>query len=246
VRDLFRSFSKIRRRLRGRRILLFLDCDGTLCPIASHPSQVRLDPVTKKTLGRLSALKTRRICVISGRKLSELRAIIGLRGLIYVGNHGYEIRGLGPLPPGPVRRARKHLRFVRILALVEDKGYTLSLHYRNLRKDRDRAFSEMIKYLRAASARYPLVWRRGKKVWEIRPQGSWGKGRALVHILKRLPGSYPIALGDDKTDEDMFSALERRGLTVRVGYSRGSKASYYLRGQRQVLPFLRALCDDTG
>jgi trehalose-phosphatase len=89
--------------------------------------------------------------------------------------------------------------------------------------------------------KYPLVWRKGKKVWELRPDVSWGKGHMADYLAKKYPGALTIAIGDDVTDEDMFKVLKRRGLTARVGFSKLSAADYYLRSPADVVKFLKKL-----
>jgi len=103
-------------------------------------------------------------------------------------------------------------------------------------------FQEKLDSLREASRDLPLAWKRGKKVWEIRPRIPWGKGEAALYLLRKFPKVLPIVVGDDKTDEDMFEALGNRGITVRVGFSTNSRAAYYLKSTRDVTRLLEELC----
>ena len=90
--------------------------------------------------------------------------------------------------------------------------------------------------------KYALQLTGGKMVWEIRPAGVWNKGKAVIWVWKRLAKrSVPIYIGDDVTDEAAFKALKGKGITIRVGYKKGSKAAYYLDSPREVLGFLKKL-----
>jgi trehalose-phosphatase len=126
---------------------------------------------------------------------------------------------------------------------MENKGMSLTIHYRNiaparvqpLEKELVTAISRMLK-----SRRLKLQY--GKKIWEIRPAVRWDKGKAVLWLLRRLDkNTLPIYIGDDTTDEDAFVALHKRGITVRIGKLRGSRAEYSLRRQSQTSSFLRSL-----
>ncbi len=72
-------------------VLLFLDYDGTLVPIRREPSRATLSPRTKRALTTLSRIPGISVGIISGRPLSELKRFVGVTGLWYAGNHGFEI-----------------------------------------------------------------------------------------------------------------------------------------------------------
>lgn len=124
---------------------------------------------------------------------------------------------------------------------VENKRLTISIHYRRLAPALRPIFCRKIVGLQKSVGHYPVIWRRGKKVWEVRPKRNWGKGDAVRTIRARFRHDYPIVLGDDETDEDMFRAVGAGGLTVRVGRKRLSQARYYLKSQSEVADFLRTL-----
>jgi trehalose-phosphatase len=126
--------------------------------------------------------------------------------------------------------------------LIEDKNYTLSLHYRNLPREYAPFFRQEVDRFRRHYSHWPLVWKEGKKVWEVRPGVKWDKGNMALHLSKSFPDALPIVIGDDATDEDMFSALKRRAITVRVGRPGRSSAKFYLRSTVGVRRFLGELC----
>ena len=123
-------------------------------------------------------------------------------------------------------------------AVLENKGLTLSLHYRLVPRPRMPWLRRLLARLRRETAALPVRWRAGRKVWEVLPDVPWHKGAASLYLMRRLRRSFPIALGDDTTDEDIFAALKGRGLSIRIGGPADSGADYYLGPQAQVPRFL--------
>ncbi|MBI3315490.1 MAG: trehalose-phosphatase [Candidatus Omnitrophica bacterium] len=239
-------------RIRSRKTkFLIVDFDGTLAPIVKTPQAAFLNGKTRKILLEFSRLKTVKVAVISGRSLRDLMPHFRLKGIIYAGNHGLEIRGKGfQLPPG-AKRARRLGTVIRLLGAklrknfskvagvwVEDKRYTVSAHYRNIHKKYLPFLNRTIALFRKKYAHWPVVWRKGKKVWELRPGIGWGKGDAALYLTGKFPRALPVVIGDDRTDEDMFRTFRKKGVTIRVGRSKRSLAEYYLRSPADVRRFL--------
>jgi trehalose 6-phosphate phosphatase len=238
----------------ARRKLLILDFDGTLAEIANMPHEVVLDKNTEKILTAIERLPSYLLAVISGRRLDDLRSFLHMRNAIYVGNHGFELKGLKFSLPRQARIAEKIEIKMRLLCKelkenlcdipgvwIEDKSCTISLHYRNVPKDESALFGRKVRHLRKIHSHLPICWREGKKVWDIRPKVKWDKGEAALYLARKFVGALPIVIGDDVTDEDMFKRLKRRAITIRVGYSRQSAAEYYLKSPRDVRTFLEDL-----
>ena len=259
VRHAFRQWQALVPRLQRNPLLLFLDFDGTLASIVPHPDAARLPAGVRASLAALRRLPACRVTVVSGRALADIRPRIGLRRLTYAGNHGLEMAGPGVRFQHPeLRRHRRPLaallpalrRRLRGLpgVLVEDKGATLSVHYRRLAAAQLPAFRRAVDtVLRPQLDAGRVRLRHGKKVLELRPPVPWHKG-AAVRWLLRNPfrgadgrGASIVYLGDDETDEDAFAALPPSALTIRVGRSRRSAAQYYLRDPAQVAEFLARL-----
>lgn len=227
-------------------ILLFLDYDGTLTPIVKRPELARPRSSTKKLLERLS--KRVNLCIISGRSLSDIKNMVKIPGVIYAGNHGMEIDCYGEIFIHPAaRRFRKKLnRIKKVLKnylgdipgiLIEDKGLTLSVHYRNV----ERKYMERIKkvFRRPFGARITY----GKKVFEVSPPVQWNKGMAARKIIQLSRQKVlPIYIGDDVTDEDAFEELRNRGITIFVGRPKKSYAEYFVWNVKEVVKFLGLLC----
>ncbi len=130
-------------------------------------------------------------------------------------------------------------------AWLEDKKFSLSLHFRSV--DREQISPLKDAFRRAARefiCQNTLSILRGKKVLELVPAMSWGKGEAVLWILRGLKKNcLPIYVGDDQTDEAAFEVLREIGITVRVGKSGRTSAEYYLRGQWEVAQLLRSFKD---
>ena len=85
---------------------------------------------------------------------------------------------------------------------------------------------------------------QGKKVFEIRPPVKWDKGKAVLWLLKKLSKGkkdVPIYIGDDKTDEDAFLALRKKGITIRVGRSNNTYANRCIDNVNGVYKFIKSM-----
>lgn len=246
----------LRRKIRSKRIkLLVLDFDGTLTAIAKTPQAVVLEKKTKEALTRLSQSPFYRLAIVSGRSLQNLISFFHIKNIFYAGNHGFEMKGKKLSLPSKAKKAKKLEALIWLLGeklkgdfskvpgiSIEDKNYTLSLHYRNVPRKSYPFFKQKAARLREKYAHWPLIWKKGKKVWEVRPETQWGKGEAVLYLAKKFPEALPIIIGDDVTDEDMFKALKHRGIAIRVGRFKESAADYYLKSSRDVRTFLGELC----
>lgn len=236
----------------GDKFLFLLDFDGTLSSFVRQPGLARLSPGLRDMLMRLAKQPRAIVAVVSGRALDDVRRRVNLKGLYYAGNHGLEIRGPGlsfthqeakALRPALMLLARRLRRALVSYkgARVENKGLSLSVHFRNVAVERRTALSQILKT--SPAARGPVRWRRGHLVWEALPLVDWHKGKAAMWLLKRLGPAVPIALGDDTTDEDMFRAARLTGLAVRVGIKKSSNARAALKNQNKVPRFINAMLE---
>ncbi|MDD5072585.1 MAG: trehalose-phosphatase [Candidatus Omnitrophica bacterium] len=257
MKYLFNHWGHLKEDLRNSRIILFLDYDGTLTSIADTPDRAVLSKEARDILYELSKNRGCKLAVISGRSLKDIKSVVGLKNIIYSGNHGLEIEGPklkfeSVVPSGFKKIVRKiKLDLLRRLAhikgvILEDKGCTLSVHYRLVNEDNihlvKTAFHEAIIYYLVGNK---IKINTGKMILEVRPPIEWDKGRSVMWLLARqvfVSGGdpvLPVYIGDDVTDEDAFSALRKKSLTIFVGMPKKSKAKYYLKSHKDVLKFLR-------
>ena len=210
-----------------RKVAILLDIDGTLLDIAPTPHDVQVPPTLRRTLARLQEQTDGAIALVSGRSLSDIDLIFSPLKLSAVGGHGAELRvtPTSKANGGKSRYLAKDLRTrlsdVANLAegiIVEDKGYSVALHYR-LAPDKQRAIEDAID---AICAELPEGWVEilpGKAVIEIKKSG-FNKGTALRDLMAHAPfaGRLPIFVGDDKTDEAAFAVVpEFDGMAISVG-----------------------------
>lgn len=261
MRSLVRAWRRLQRRVRAaRRLVLFLDFDGTLAPLVDHPSQARVPDHIRAVLKQLNSIPRVSVSIISGRRLQDLKRCVRVRGLSYIGNHGLEAEGpCGRYCHSMAQRSRPLMkRLARDLqaaidripgAWVEDKGLTLSVHYRRVRlTGRPRLRWAIRQMMRPHEDQRRLRMRSGKAVWEIRPAVQWHKGTAIEWLLRRIHARHEdliICLGDDRTDEDAFQAVNRlRGISILVGRRRETTARYWLRDVSAVSDWLGRLASE--
>lgn len=257
-------------------ILLGLDVDGTLAPIALHPSLAVIPQTTTSVLRRLITASRLEVAFVSGRAAADLMQQTGIREATYASNHGFEIRqgeAFWKHPAAaPAEQLMKELTGELDAALagfsgaeIEPKGPTLSIHYRRLKSARN--IPSLLRTIRQIALPFERAGKlrltRGKMVVELRPPAPWGKGHALASLIAgsqlvtdgvsldplgayRGPtdGRLPIYVGDDHTDEDGFKAIEKLGITIKVGPPRAlTSAHYRLRSPDEVCQFLERLAE---
>jgi trehalose 6-phosphate phosphatase len=205
---------------------LFLDVDGTLLEIEREPSAVHVPERLCRVLGALQSATGGALALVSGRSLDQLDRLFSPLRLSAAGLHGLERRnlavGLERATPDPAvfERARRCLAaFAEATpgVLLEDKGPTLALHYRNAPAAARDALA--VTEAAAAASDGALVLLRGKMVYELMPPGV-DKGRAITAFMAEPPfaGRRPVFAGDDVTDEAGFVTINRvRGVSIRIG-----------------------------
>lgn len=261
MRYLFSDWEGIRKTLRGKFIYLFLDHDGTLAPITRTPDAAVMPKRTKDLLRQLSEMPDRKIAIVSGRALKDISERVGLKNIVYVGNHGFEIKGPKIDFKSPVSaRYRRTLEEIKTGlekslspfrgVIVEDKGFSLSVHYRSVNKGKIPAIkSEVSSVLFMHELKNEIKTGIGKMVSEVTPPVSWNKGKVVLWLLGRRLFAMrnkkkkvlPIYIGDDVTDEDAFESLKDKGMTIFVGKPGKTKAQFYLRDPGDVARFLKAI-----
>lgn len=234
--------------LAGRASAIFLDLDGTLVDIAEHPEGIMVGERLHGILERLQRACGGAVALVSGRAIASIDRHLGLPALPVAGQHGLERRNAAGARielPGrdsllPVRHALEILAERYPGILVEDKGLTLAVHYRQ----RPALASWLHRRLRALVDTLPpgLAIQRGKRVVEIKLAGA-DKGRAIAAFLAEAPfhGRLPVFVGDDVTDEAGFLMVNAAGgVSVKVGAG-NTAATYRLPDVEAVLEWLNEL-----
>jgi trehalose-phosphatase len=194
------------------------------------------------------------VAILSGRSLDDVRARVGVNGLIYAGNHGLEIHGpavhfIEPTAATVAPSLREltdalHETLASIPGvLVENKHLTASVHVRQAPESARAEVLEIVQALvRSWGRRFRVT--TGHAVFEIRPPVAWDKGAAALWIRDRCaPEADPICiLGDDRTDEDAFKALPD-AITVKIGEGTPTTARYWLPSSAEVAVFLSWLLE---
>jgi trehalose 6-phosphate phosphatase len=194
-----------------RRAAILLDVDGTLSPIVARPDEARVPEVTRAEVSRL-AQRYGLVACISGRTGEDARRLVGVDGIRYVGTHGLELE-----PAAERWRDALHDFAASVDWPVEDKGLSVSFHYREAENE-----EEALEYLEevADQARATgLVPRFGRKVLELRPPVDADKGTAVRRLLSESGLDRALYAGDDTTDLDAFRALDGLELAIRVAVS---------------------------
>ena len=257
IRDLpsaLEGEQEIRRHLDGRTPAIFLDYDGTLTPIVNDPAAALLPEDTRKVVERLAKRWT--VTIISGRDLADVMNMVSIKGIAYVGSHGFDVVGAD----GTHRDEKRWQRFLPALdsaeehlrrplgdipgARVERKRFAIAVHYRTM----DEAYLEALEErVDEAVARRPELRKTtGKKIFELRPDIDWDKGKSLLSLLEALDMNtgdvLPLFIGDDVTDEDAFLAIRDRGIGIVVGDEKRLTAAHYaLHNPVEVRAFLETL-----
>ena len=206
---------------------ILLDIDGTLLDFAPTPREVWVPPGLAKTLNRLLARTSGALALVSGRSLNDIDLIFAPEQFPAVGGHGAEMRVSGDseavathAPPLDKELKRRLATIAKLSPgiLLEDKGYSLALHYR-LAPHAEQAIYAAVSLIRAELPDAPIEVMPGKCVCEIKPSG-FNKASGVIELMSHEPfrGRRPIFIGDDVTDESVFAIMPGfGGLAFSVG-----------------------------
>lgn len=222
--------------------LYAFDFDGTLSKIVRIPSEASISPTTEALLKTLSSLAP--VAIVSGRSVRDLRSRIGFEPQYVIGNHGLE--GLGNNTESLKKAKSICIQWKKTLSEVdfgpgteiEDKIYSLAIHYRRSRNKKQ--VKDLInKVLQTLKPAVQII--TGKSVINLLPQGAPHKGAAVLELKKRAEAKHLFYIGDDDTDEDVFSLPDPQIMSVRVGKKRASQAHFYISRQSEINHLLKLL-----
>ncbi|CAI0546682.1 unnamed protein product [Linum tenue] len=259
---------------KGKKIVVFLDYDGTLSPIVDDPNSAFMSDEMRAAVREVA--KCFPTAIISGRSREKVKEFVQLSNVYYAGSHGMDIMA----PPRPVKSCEGNTPTVvmdkkgtevlfqpaksflpaiqKILteleeetakikgAMVEDNRFCVSVHFRHV-KDEVKHHHLLVKKLSVQKQNSSLINSKAQ-VMEIRPTIEWDKGHAVEYFLETLGLSnsdvLPVYIGEDRTDEDAFKVIQRRGQgypIIVTSIPKDTKASYSLIDPSEVLTFLLRL-----
>jgi trehalose 6-phosphate phosphatase len=229
-----------------RDTLLAFDIDGTLAPIVDRPGEARVPPEVQRRLATLSAHAP--VAVVTGRAVEDARPMLGFRPRYLVGNHGAEgVPGQDHVADECARVCRAWLEQLASGSepwrdvdgiVLEEKTYSLTFHFRHAR-DQCGALRMLVARTATLLPLPKLV--NGKKVLNLLPPAAPDKGQALTALLRETHCRRALYVGDDASDERVFSLRSPSILSVRVEPDDASAANLFLRDQADVPRFLLEL-----
>jgi trehalose 6-phosphate phosphatase len=230
-------------------LLYAFDFDGTLAPISRDRQAVNVSDSTLQSLGELA--KRAPCAIVTGRALADVAMRINGYVPHLIGNHGIE----SPLtsPSVLVEAERTCAKWKHQLqsglpmtppgAEIEDKRYSLTVHFRGAENPADVSMAALAAVRRLSPAPQLI---EGKYAINVLPLGQSGKGRATLALMKHLGRTGLFYIGDEETDETVFSLGQVVTMGVRVGRVDGSRAGFYLHDQAEVEGLLRLLVQCMG
>ncbi len=239
-KELFERYSSAQRRI------LFLDYDGTLVNYVDKPEDAKPDEELLSLLEKLGGQKNTRVVLISGRDKETLSRWWNNKTVELIAEHGVWVRpGSGEweltenLDCSWMEKIRPILEtFVDRTpgTFIEEKNYSLAWHFRKANPELGEVrANELSTVLRDLISNHGLTVLQGNKVLEIKNSGVT-KGKAASRLLDESEDLI-FAIGDDYTDEYLFTELPDRSMTFKVGSTK-TKAKYYLNNSREVRELL--------
>jgi trehalose 6-phosphate phosphatase len=227
-----------------QRPLLAFDFDGTLAPIVARPDEAKVPHEVCRCLAQLGQQLP--VAVITGRSVADVQPRLGFHPRYVIGNHGAEDPDVGP--PCAANQAldalRRRLsahagRLARAGVEVEDKQYSLALHYR-LAPDAGAALvciEDLLQGMEPALKRFG-----GKCVVNVVATGLPDKGDALAALVRREGTKAAVFVGDDVNDEAVFMRAEPHWLTVKIGRDDPlSRAMFFLDSDSELVQVLQRM-----
>jgi trehalose 6-phosphate phosphatase len=235
------------------RSAILLDIDGTLLDLAPTPREVWVPPGLAETLNRLLDRTAGALALVSGRSLNDIDLIFAPGQFPAIGGHGAEMRisieaeAVATHAPPMDKELKRRLAAIAKLSpgiLLEDKGYSLALHYR-LAPHAEKAIYEAVSLIRADLPNAPIEVLPGKCVCEIKHSG-FTKATGVRELMTHEPfrGRRPLFIGDDVTDESVFAIMpDLDGVAFSVG-RRAKGVTGHFDAPGDVRQWLARLLDD--
>ena len=233
------------RQLMAGKVLLAFDLDGTLAPLAARPDEAVVPDDVQHMLAVL-AVRTP-VAIITGRGVRDARRMLWFSPRYVIGSHGAE--GLPGEDQSTAAFAEQCRRWSQEIAqsgireripgvLLEDKVYSLALHYR-LTRTPEVARTALLEMIGKLSPPPRVI--EGKRVLNVVPREARHKGEALRALIAHAAVDRALYIGDDITDEDVFMLRMPGVCTVRVEPAGDTAAELYVRRQSDVALLLREI-----
>ncbi|MCI1648224.1 MAG: bifunctional alpha,alpha-trehalose-phosphate synthase (UDP-forming)/trehalose-phosphatase [Bacteroides sp.] len=233
---------------RAKSKLIMLDYDGTLVPFHKKPQDAYPSPKLLELLGQLSADSTNKVVISSGRDRQTLEKWLGQLPISLAAEHGafYKENGEWHTRIAKIEWDEEITKIMRHIAKrtprskIEVKDTALVWHYRNVDSWlADLRVTQLINALINPCSRHNLQIMKGNKIVEVKDSES-NKGSEAKRLIAAGNYDFIMAIGDDTTDEDMFMALPKEAVTIKVGRN-SNVAKYNIPTQSQTLLFLEKL-----
>ena len=241
--------------LSERKPVFFLDYDGTLTPIVERPELAVISQEMKDALQSLAQKYT--TTIVSGRMREDVEKLVGIKGLVYAGSHGFDICGPGismieprakeaiPLISEITKQLSKGLSDIPGI-LVEEKKFSVAVHYRLVDQQHLPKIKNSLNKIIQDNQSLRIM--SGKKVFEILPKIDWDKGRAIRWVMQAMKISWTdtsvVYIGDDTTDEDAFRIVRTRGTGILVAdQPKESTADFQLFSTEEVKKLFEEIID---
>ena len=238
-----------------KKIVFFLDYDGTLTPIVDRPELAVINEQMRELVKRFCVKFT--TAIVSGRMREDVEKLAGVKGIFYAGSHGFDIQGIGVSMIQP--KAKETIPVVDKVTgvlkdvlsgidgvIIEEKKFSVAVHYRLVKEEHIPATKDVVE--KVVDENDALRLMNGKMVFEILPAIDWNKGKAVRWIMKALDLSWEdhavFYIGDDTTDEDAFRTVNSRGVGILVSnQERKSAARFRLASPDEVGKLFKQLVE---
>ncbi|GJN03442.1 hypothetical protein PR202_ga20891 [Eleusine coracana subsp. coracana] len=218
------KFDQVVAASKGKQIVVFLDYDGTLSPIVDDPDAAYMSDTMRRAVR--SVAKHFPTAIVSGRCRDKVFEFVKLAELYYAGSHGMDIKG----PAKASRHTKAKPKRVLFQPASEFLPMIQQVHESLLEKTKcipgakveNNKFCVSVHFRCVDEKDYPkLKLTQGRMVFEVRPTIKWDKGKALEFLLESLGFAdcsdvLPVYIGDDRTDEDAFKVLRKRGQGIGI------------------------------
>jgi trehalose 6-phosphate synthase/phosphatase len=234
--------------------VIFIDYDGTLIPFSTYPEQAVMNGKAQKTITNLTNDEKNKVIIISGRNKDFLERQFEKAHVTLIAEHGFFIKELGK---GWVTNIATELDWKQKVepilneyvnrckgSFLEEKFASLAWHYRNVESDVAALRMNELKddLLEVLKNNTDLQVLEGNKVVEIKSR-SYNKGTIASDIMQHNAFDFAMAIGDDKTDEDLFRVMPPTAFTIKIG-STISFARYNLKMQNELYDLFQNLTEN--